>query len=76
MVFHPAVKVNFDTSFSPSSLVGLGLVAQDCYGLAMATATSFSVEALSVIVAWALGFRLALSLAHDVCFCMVCYETD
>lgn len=71
------VKVNFDASISACDSTGLCLIARGSNGDVLDTTTSPSLAiCLDLVLAEALCFRWALSLASDLSFRLVCFETD
>lgn len=70
------VALNFDASFSASSLAGLGFVACDYHGLVLDAETSSLAKALASEMAEALGFRWLLSFSYDLSFRVVSFECD
>ncbi|XP_057436973.1 uncharacterized protein LOC130729288 [Lotus japonicus] len=69
------IKVNFDASVR-RSMAGFGMVARDEEGMILAAVTLASVMMQSAGLAEALCLRWVMSLALELGFFNVCFETD
>ncbi|XP_057432537.1 uncharacterized protein LOC130725312 [Lotus japonicus] len=69
------LKLNFDASFV-DKVAGFGLIARNNEGLIMTTACAYPVDTSTTLLAEALAFRWAITLALNLHFLEVCFETD
>ncbi|XP_057415840.1 uncharacterized protein LOC130710549 [Lotus japonicus] len=69
------IKLNFDASFV-DKVAGFGLIARNNEGLIMAAACAYPVGTSTALLAEALAFRWAITLALDLHFLEVYFETD
>lgn len=70
------MKLNFDASWAPDRDARLGMVVRNYEALVLASSAVVFGRASSTVVAEALALRWAVSLAVDLGFQRVCFETD